>query len=53
MPVSAVLIVAFLDHETGEEHLTFVRDDDASIWKHIGMLQVTLGDFMADCRESD
>lgn len=51
VPVSAVLIVAALDAETGDEHLYMRRDTDTAIWKHIGMLDVTLGDLRADCRD--
>ena len=50
VPVSAVIVVAGLDPETGEEHLFIRHDSDASKWKHIGMLQVALDDLRDDCR---
>lgn len=53
VPVSAVLIVAALDPETGDEHLHIRCDTDTAIWKHIGMVDVTLGDLRDTCRDSE
>lgn len=50
--MSAVLIVAALDPETGDEHLYIRHDDDASQWKHIGMVQVALDDLRDECRQA-
>lgn len=51
--VNAVVIIAALDPETGDEHLIHRRDDDASVWKHIGMMQVVLDGYRYDCQDVD
>ena len=42
VPVSAVVVVAAIDPDTGQEFLFHRHDTDASNWKHIGMLTVVL-----------
>lgn len=44
VPVSAVLIVAAIDPETGREHLLFRRDSDCGAWKHLGMVETLSSD---------
>lgn len=53
VPVSAIVIIAALDPETGQEHLIYRRDTDASIWKHIGMLTVCCDGWRQNCRDED
>jgi hypothetical protein len=50
---SAVVVVAAVDPETGEEHMFHRHDSDAGVWKHIGMLRVALNDLEDSCRERE
>lgn len=51
VPVNAILIVAALDPNTGEEVLCHRFDTDARVWKHIGMLTVVLDDMRKACAD--
>lgn len=48
----AVLILEGFD-SSGEPFLTFVTDDSAGIWTHIGMMKVVEQDMMLACQEED
>lgn len=53
MPMCAILVVEFIDPETGEPNLVWTADFDGTAWKHLGMLETAKQDIARSLSEQD